>query len=195
MEKVFIDTDIALDLLSERLPHYAHAAQLFTQSDKGKLLIYVSSLSFSNLNYLLSRQYSQKDARRILNKFKVLVNVLGVDDKIIGLSLNSEFKDFEDAIQYYTAIENNIGTLITRNLKDYKYAQIAIITAEDFLLSSWLKVKFLFDCLAGLTGKTLMLTPKVLVASTGIEPVSGASETLILSIVLRGLFQSWVDSH
>ncbi|HXB43965.1 MAG TPA: PIN domain-containing protein [Puia sp.] len=136
MEKVFIDTDIALDLLSERLPHYTHAAQLFTQSDKGKLLIYVSSLSFSNLNYLLSRQYSQKDARRILNKFKVLVNVLGVDDKIIGLSLNSEFKDFEDAIQYYTAIENNIGTLITRNLKDYKYAQIAIITAEDFLLSS-----------------------------------------------------------
>jgi hypothetical protein len=64
------------------------------------------------------------------------VNVLGVDDKIIGLSLNSEFKDFEDAIQYYTAIENNISTLITRNLKDYKYAQIAVITAEDFLLSS-----------------------------------------------------------
>ena len=111
-------------------------ARLLTLSDKGKLSIYVSSLSFSNLNYLLSRQYSQKDARRILNKFKVLVNVLGVDDKIIGLSLNSEFKDFEDAIQYYTAIENNISTLITRNLKDYKYAQIAVITAEDFLLSS-----------------------------------------------------------
>jgi predicted nucleic acid-binding protein len=136
MEKVFIDTDIALDLLSERAPHYTYAARLFTLSDKGKLSIYVSSLSFSNLNYLLSRQYSQKDARRILNKFKVLVNVLGVDDKIIGLSLNSEFKDFEDAIQYYTAIENNISTLITRNLKDYKYAQIAVITAEDFLLSS-----------------------------------------------------------
>jgi len=135
IEKVFIDTDIALDLLSERLPHYTYAAQLFTLSDKGKLLIYVSSLFFSNLNYLLSRQYSQKDARRILNKFKVLVNVLGVDDKIIGLSLNSEFRDFEDAIQYYTAIENNISTLITRNLKDYKYAQIAVITAEDFLLS------------------------------------------------------------
>ena len=139
MDKVFVDTDIALDLLSERLPHYTFAAQLFTLADKGKLLIYISSLSFSNLNYLLSRQYSQKEARRILNKFKVLVNVLGVDDKIIGLSLNSEFKDFEDAIQYYTAIENNINTLITRNLKDYKSAKIAVITAEDFLLSSRMK--------------------------------------------------------
>lgn len=135
MEKIFIDTDIALDLLSERLPYYSHAAQLFTLADKGKLLIYVSSLSFSNLNYLLSRQYTQKEARRILNKFKILVRVLSVGDKIIELSLNSEFKDFEDAIQYYTAIENNISTLITRNLKDYKSANITVITAEDFLLS------------------------------------------------------------
>jgi predicted nucleic acid-binding protein len=135
MEKIFVDTDIALDLLSERLPHYTYAAQLFTLADKGKLLTYVSSLSFSNLNYLLSRQYSQKEARRILNKFKVLVNVLSVDEKVIDLSLNSEFKDFEDAIQYYTAIENNIGTLITRNLKDYKHANIAVLTAEDYLLT------------------------------------------------------------
>lgn len=135
MEKVFIDTDIALDLLSERFPHYSYAAELFTLADKGKLLVHVSSLSFSNLNYLLSRQYSQKEARRILNKFKILVHVLSVDDKIIDLSLNSEFKDFEDAIQYYTAIENNISTLITRNLKDYKSASITVITAEDFLLS------------------------------------------------------------
>lgn len=134
MEKIFVDTDIALDLLSERSPHYTYAAQLFTLADKERLLIYVSSLSFSNLNYLLSRQYSHKEARRILNKFKVLVNVLSVDEKIIDLSLNSEFKDFEDAIQYYTAIENNISTLITRNLKDYKHANMAIMTAEDFLL-------------------------------------------------------------
>lgn len=134
MEKIFVDTDIALDLLSERSPHYTYAAQLFTLADKERLLIYVSSLSFSNLNYLLSRQYSHKEARRILNKFKVLVNVLSVDEKIIDLSLSSEFKDFEDAIQYYTAIENNISTLITRNLKDYKHANMAIMTAEDFLL-------------------------------------------------------------
>lgn len=135
MEKVFIDTDIALDLLSERLPHYTYAAQLFTLADKQELLIYVSSLSFSNLNYLLSRHHSSKEARRILNKFKVLVNVLSVDEKIIDLSLNSEFKDFEDAIQFYTAIENNINTLITRNLKDYKHANITVMTAEDYLLT------------------------------------------------------------
>ncbi|PWT77481.1 MAG: PIN domain nuclease [Bacteroidetes bacterium] len=135
MEAIFADTDIALDLLSERDTHYEYAAGLFTLADKGKLLVSVSSLSFANLNYLLSKQHSQKEARRILNKFKILVNILAVDAKIIDLALNSEFRDFEDAIQYYTAIENNIPTLITRNLKDYKHAEITVMTAQDFLLS------------------------------------------------------------
>ena len=136
MNKVFIDTDIALDLLSERMPHYFPAAQLFTLADQGKLSIYVSSLSFSNLHYLLSRLYSQAELRRILSTFKILVKVLAVDDKIIDLSLNSVFKDFEDAIQYYTATENQVGILLTRNLKDYKAAQITVMTAEDYLLSA-----------------------------------------------------------
>ncbi len=128
--------DIALDLLSKRVPHYLPAAQLFTLADQGKLSIFVSSLSFSNLHYLLSRIYSQSESRRILITFKILVNVLAVDDKIIDLSLNSAFKDFEDAIQYYTATENQVGILLTRNLKDYKLAQITVMTAEDYLLSA-----------------------------------------------------------
>jgi predicted nucleic acid-binding protein len=133
MDKVFIDTDIALDLLSQRKPYYDAAARLFTLSDKGKLAVYISSLSFSNLNYLLSKQYSAAESRRILNSFKVLVRVLAVDDKIIELALSSKFADFEDAIQYFTAIENGINMLITRNLKDYAKAKIAVLTAETYL--------------------------------------------------------------
>jgi predicted nucleic acid-binding protein len=133
MERVFIDCDICLDLLAERHPHYDHAARLFTHADKGKLKVYVSSLIFSNLHYLLSRQFSAKEARRILNKFKVLVNIVAVDSKIVELALSSDFKDFEDAIQYYAAIENNISVLLTRNLKDYRQARISVMKAEDFL--------------------------------------------------------------
>ncbi|GAO44631.1 type II toxin-antitoxin system VapC family toxin [Flavihumibacter petaseus] len=133
MDKVFIDTDIALDLLAQREPHYLPAAALFSLADKGEVTIYISSLSFSNLNYLLSRQYNSTESRRILNSFKVLVKVLAVDDKIIGLALSSKFKDFEDGIQYYTATENGINNLLTRNIKDYKEAKIAVLTAESYL--------------------------------------------------------------
>lgn len=133
MEKVFVDTDIILDLLSQREPFYNHAAYLFTDADKGKIQIFVSSLSFSNLNYLLSKQYSTVQARKILLKFKTLVTVLAVTDKVVELALSSDFKDFEDGLQYFTAIENNLKILLTRNLKDYKTADIAVMTAAQFL--------------------------------------------------------------
>ncbi|MDP1744024.1 MAG: PIN domain-containing protein [Bacteroidota bacterium] len=133
MEKVFVDTDIVLDLLSNRESFYKHSAYLFSEADKGKTKIYVSSLSFSNLNYILSRQYSADQARKKLLKFKTLVTVLAVTDKVVELALSSDFKDFEDGLQYFTAIENNIKTLLTRNLKEYKSAEIPVMTAEQFL--------------------------------------------------------------
>jgi predicted nucleic acid-binding protein len=133
MEKIFVDTDIILDLLSKRVPFYIPSAMLFSLADKGHIKLFVSSLSFANLNYVLSRQYNASQARKLLLKFKTLVTVLAVNDKIIDLALSSDFKDFEDGIQYFTAIENNLKTFLTRNLKDFKVAQIPVMTAEQFL--------------------------------------------------------------
>lgn len=135
MEKVFVDTDIVLDLLSARQPHYKYAAELFSLADENAVRLYVSSLTFANINYILSKQLSSAQARKMLLKFKTLVNVCAVNDKIIELALASDFNDFEDAIQYNTAIENGLTTLLTRNLKDFKKAGIAIQTAQQFLKS------------------------------------------------------------
>ena len=131
--KIFVDTDIILDLLSQREPFYNPAALLFSLADQKKLTICVSSLTFSNLNYILNRTYSAAETKRKLFKFKTLVTVLAVDDKIIELALSSEFHDIEDAIQYYTAMENNIQLLLTRNIKDYKKATISVMTADQYL--------------------------------------------------------------
>ena len=135
MKKVFVDTDIIIDLLAMREPHYQFSARLFSKADEGDLKIYVSSLSLSNLNYFLSRQYSAAQARKKLLTFKALVTVLSVSDKSVELALNSDFNDFEDALQYFTALEHKITTLLTRNLKDYKKANISVLTAEQYLKS------------------------------------------------------------
>ena len=135
MDKIFVDSDIILDLLSARQPHYYAAAELFSLADEGSIKIFVSSLSFSNVNYILSRQYNGDQTRKKLLKFKTLVSILSVNEKTIELALASEFKDFEDAIQYYTAIENDIITLLTRNLKDFRKSEISVLTAEQYLKS------------------------------------------------------------
>ena len=133
MEKVFTDADVVLDLLSARQPHYKFAAELFSLADENSIKLYVSSLTFANVNYILSKQLSGVQARRMLLKFKTLVTVLSVNDKIIELALASDFHDFEDAVQYHTAIENNINILLTRNLKDFKKAAITILTPQQYL--------------------------------------------------------------
>ena len=133
MEKIFVDTDIVLDLLSGRLPHFNYAAELFSLADENSIKLYVSSLTFANVNYILSRQLSAVQVRKILLKFKTIITVLSVNDKIIELALASDFHDFEDAIQYNTAIENGINILLTRNLKDFKKAEISILTAQQFI--------------------------------------------------------------
>lgn len=133
MKNLFIDTDIILDLLTERQPFYEFSAELFSLADQKMITINVSSLSFSNLNYILSKHFTAIKARKLFLKFKTLVNVLSVDDKITSLALTSDFADFEDGMQYYTALENNIRVLITRNLKDYKMAGINVMTSQSYL--------------------------------------------------------------
>ena len=133
MDKLFVDTNIVLDLLLQRQPFYNSAAELFTLADRGGVKLFGSSLTFNDLDYILSKQFDRSESRRILSKLKLLVNVLSVGDKIISLSLSSDFSDFEDAIQYFTATEHNIHLLITRNLKDFKKAVITVMTAETYL--------------------------------------------------------------
>lgn len=136
MSKLLIDTNIVLDLLAKREPYYSSAAQIFSLADKHKLKLTVSSLTFANTNYVLTRLKSAKEARDILRRFKILVSVLSLNDKIINLALNDDkFKDFEDGLQYYTAIENNQDIIITRDLKDFKESKLPVLTAHEYLTS------------------------------------------------------------
>lgn len=136
MSKLLIDTNVVLDLLSKREPFYDSAAKLFSLADKKKLVLSVSSLTLANTNYVLSRLKSASESREVMRRFRVLVKVLALDDKIIDLALNdNNYKDFEDGLQYYSAIENNQEIIITRDLKDFKESKIPVMTPEEYLVS------------------------------------------------------------
>ena len=135
MKNLYLDTNIVLDLLAERMPFYTETAKLFSLADKKKLKLSISSLCMADAHYILSRQNPEIEVRKVLRKFKVLVNVLPLDDKITDLALNSDFKDFEDAIQYFTALEYDQDLIITRNQPDFKESKIPVMTAGEFIKS------------------------------------------------------------
>lgn len=135
MERIFADTDVIIDLLGQREPFSRDAARLFSEADKGRITICVSSLSFSNVHYILSKALGKANARKKLSAFKTLVEVLPVNDKIVELALASDFSDFEDGLQYYTAVEHSVKLLTTRNLRDFKNAAITVLTPNQYLKS------------------------------------------------------------
>lgn len=133
MENLLIDTNIIVDLLAKRKNFYPEAQELFTLADEQQVKLYISSLTFANTHYLLSKELNSNEARKVLIKFKLLVSILPLDDKILELALSSDFNDFEDAIQYYTAVENKLDMIITRNKKDFKASELPVLTANEYL--------------------------------------------------------------
>lgn len=134
MKKLFIDTNIVIDLLSRREPFYEEAANLFSLADKKIIELSISSLTIANTSYTLLRQTNSTSAKEILRKLRLIINILPLDDKIIGIALNdNSFDDFEDGLQYFTAVENNQDLIITRNLKDFKNSNLPVMTARQFL--------------------------------------------------------------
>ncbi|NQU33703.1 MAG: PIN domain-containing protein [Bacteroidetes bacterium] len=134
MKKLFVDTNIVIDLLSRREPYYEEAASLFSLADKKIIELSISSLTVANTSYTLLRQTNSMSAKEILRKLRLIITILPLDDKIIGIALNdNSFDDFEDGLQYFTAMENNQDLIITRNLKDFKNSSLPVMTARQFI--------------------------------------------------------------
>jgi predicted nucleic acid-binding protein len=137
VKKLLLDTNIVLDLLARREPFYESAAHIISFGDKGKLKLFVSALTIANTNYVLSKFKGADEAREIIRRFLMLTKVLSLSEKTISLALNDiAFKDFEDGLQYYTAVENNLDAIITRDLKDFKASGIPVMTASEYLSST-----------------------------------------------------------
>jgi len=134
MTDLFIDTDVIIDFLIDRKPYSREAAIIFTLIEEKKLRGYVSSLSFSNLYYVLRKVESHNKVLAKLDSISEIVNILKVDQQTIRYALDTGFLDFEDSIQYCCARNSKkIDVLITRNTKDYKNSEIPIMTPADFL--------------------------------------------------------------
>ncbi len=134
MKKLFVDTNIVIDLLSRREPFYEEATVLFSLADKKQIELSVSALTIANTSYVLLKQMNSTKTKSILRKLLMIVKVLALDDKIIGLALNDEtFHDFEDGLQYFTALENAQDLILTRNLRDFKNSKLPIMTAKQFI--------------------------------------------------------------
>ncbi len=133
--KLFWDTNVMLDFLGGRDPFYISSAKIATLADKREIKIFASALSYATISYFLTKYEGLKKTKDKLRKFKVISEICELDELIIEKGLNSDFSDFEDSLQYFSALRTECDIIITRNGKDFRKSQIPVMTPDEFLNS------------------------------------------------------------
>ena len=132
MIRAFLDTNVVIDLLAKREPFYKEAVKIFTLAYNQKILLFISPLTYANAAYILRKNGADR-VRLLLRNLRQLSLVTEYDETVVDRSLSSNFKDFEDALQYYSALTKNVDVIITRNLKDFVDVTCPVLSPDEFL--------------------------------------------------------------
>ena len=132
MKIIFLDTNVIIDFLADRRPFSLTAAEIFNASLTSKVKIFISAVSYNNIYYILRQSLSHSETLRLLEELSEMTEIVDVTKTIIKKSLKSEFKDFEDAIQYNCALTiSKIDFIVTRNSKDFKKSILPVMNPQE----------------------------------------------------------------
>ena len=135
MKLLFLDTNVLVDLFEKRHSFFNEIAKNFSLAEDNQFKLVASSISFVNAFYILSKKIYKTLVLESLKKYRILCEILAIDELVLDKSLFSNFSDFEDAVQYYSAINAKSDILITRNEKKFKNSEIPVMSPKEFLIS------------------------------------------------------------
>ena len=136
MRRLFLDTNIIVDLISDRKPFSKYAIEIFQKAEEGQVELYTSSHSMATTHYLLKKYMEEKALREVLYNLLDFITIIAVDVDVLKKGLLSKHRDFEESIQIFCASSiENIESIITRNVKDFKGSEIKVLTPDEFVLS------------------------------------------------------------
>ena len=132
--KLFVDSDVVIDFFTDREPHVNPASELFELNEQGEVKLYLSAVSINNIYYIVRRFLGHKKTMEVIETLIEMTEIIGTTKLEIVQALKNDFSDFEDSIQYASALNiKNIDAIITRNVKDYRNASVAVMTPLNFL--------------------------------------------------------------
>ena len=134
MKKFFVDTNVVLDYLMDRKPFSKQAIALFESAELNQTQLCLSSLTYSQIYYLIKKQKNHKDTMRILKTLSRIAPPIDTPAESVLKTLAARFHDFEDGMQYFSCMKQvKVKGLITRNTKDYPRSHVPILTPDQAL--------------------------------------------------------------
>ncbi len=135
MKTVFLDTNVVIDLLDKRENFYIDALKIFTKAYNKEIKVFISPITYATASYVL-RKHEKSELKTLLYNLRQLVSISICDETVIDSSLESDFEDFEDAMQFFCALLSNAEVIVTRNKKDFYKSTIKVMTPSEFLSQS-----------------------------------------------------------
>jgi predicted nucleic acid-binding protein len=132
--KLFLDSDVVIDFFTDRAPFSSSASELFELNEQGVVTLFLSAVSINNIYYIVRKFLGHKKAIEVITLLTEITEVIGTTKKEIVQALKNEFDDFEDSIQFSSALTiENVDAIITRNIKDYRNSTVVVMTPLEFL--------------------------------------------------------------
>jgi predicted nucleic acid-binding protein len=132
--KLFVDSDVVIDFFTDRELHVNPASELFELNEQGDVKLYLSAVSINNIYYIVRRFLGHKKTLDVVETLTEMTEIVGTTKKEIIQALKNRFTDYEDSIQYSSALTiKGLDAIITRNIKDYRTSSIAVMTPLNFL--------------------------------------------------------------
>ena len=133
IKRVFIDTDVVLDVALAREPFFSGSKTILAMAETNVIIGKISSNCIANIYYILRKSGGDISTRKFISNITKYITVITIDHQNVLEALKSNFSDFEDALQYYSAVVNQCEYIVTRNIQDYKNSKLIVRTPEEFI--------------------------------------------------------------
>ena len=134
--RVLVDTNVLLDVLARREPFYAAAAAIWSMAERGEIRAVISAISFNNVYYVVRRAEGRAKAEKAMRLIRDVFESVPPDGQIINQAIDAGMHDFEDAVQFHSAIRARAASLVTRNPGHFPKSELPVLTPEEFL-AAW----------------------------------------------------------
>jgi len=131
--KIFIDTNILLDVFQERVPHFEDSLQIWALAESRKAEVFISAISFNNIHYIMRKHAGKDSAQRAVEVMNSNFSMVPLVQDIVGKAIMAKMPDFEDSIQFFSALSVGADCIVTRNVKDFPADILPVLTPEAFL--------------------------------------------------------------
>jgi len=130
---VFFDTNVLMDVLLDRRPFVPKSEQAWFLADRGKIRGLISALSFPNIHYICRKMRGAEATKAMMIMLRDTFTAVPLDEQILNQAIDAKFADFEDAIQFYSALRADAECLLTRNADHFPDSRLRVISPEEFL--------------------------------------------------------------